>query len=72
MYRPIAYYFFMKLSDYTKEYIKRGGLLSFAKKIGVNRDTLYRYRIGTKMPSRQTMRRIVEATGGLVQPNDFY
>lgn len=44
---------------------------AFARRIGVAQQAVNRYRRG-RIPERAIMRRIVEATGGAVQPNDFY
>lgn len=43
----------------------------FAKKIKVNQSTISHYLSG-RIPNPQTMRKIVKATNGLVQPTDFY
>jgi transcriptional regulator with XRE-family HTH domain len=43
----------------------------FAKAIGCTQAAVNRYRNG-RVPNVQTMRRIVKATSGQVQPNDFY
>jgi predicted transcriptional regulator len=43
----------------------------FAAQVRCDRSTIYRIRRGQR-PSPDLMTRIVEVTGGLVQPNDFY
>jgi hypothetical protein len=43
----------------------------FAARIETSRQAVWRYKSG-RIPERETMVRIVRATGGLVQPNDFY
>jgi hypothetical protein len=45
----------------------------FALEIGAShRATIYRWINGTRIPSPVFMQRIVESTGGKVQPQDFY
>jgi len=43
-----------------------------AQKLGVSELSIIKYEGGTNMPSRETMLRIYEMTGGLVTPNDFF
>lgn len=60
----------MKLS----EYMKTEGVTAtaFAAKIGRSVATISRLARGLRAPDWPTMRAIAEATGGAVQPNDFY
>ena len=45
----------------------------FAKEVGAaHRITVHRWTDGSRIPNRQYMRRIIDATGGRVQPADFY
>lgn len=43
----------------------------FAEQIGVEQPTVARY-VGGRVPEPSVLRKIVEATGGAVQPNDFF
>jgi transcriptional regulator with XRE-family HTH domain len=45
---------------------------AFAEAIGVSVTALYRYIDGSRLPRRDVMARIAAATGGAVQPNDFF
>ena len=60
----------MKLRQYLAEH----GLTleAFAGRIGVSTGAACRYALGTRMPQRAVMARIVEATGGEVTAQDFY
>jgi len=57
-----------------KEYLHnhRETLTSFAQRVGKPVSSIHRYAKGETMPGPETMRQIVWATGGEVQPNDFY
>lgn len=44
---------------------------SFAARIGVSRQAVERYRDG-RVPRPEHIRKIFEATGGAVRPDDFY
>ena len=48
------------------------GDADFAKKIGSKRYSVYRWRVGDRIPDREFMRKIREATNGAVTANDFY
>lgn len=58
------------------EYLKKNAIRDedFAAKIGVNRSTVNRLRRGAngQLPSRETIARIADATGGAVTANDFW
>lgn len=49
------------------------GFAEFARRINVSNATVVRrYAYGERTPERTVMPRIVEATNGAVQPNDFF
>ena len=59
----------MTLSDYlTCERIKPS---QFAAMIGVPASTITRILSEGRMPRRETLNKIIEATGSAVMPNDF-
>ena len=60
----------MKLSDYLKK--KDLTLSAFAEAVGLDVSTVHRAATGKVIPTRENMNAIVKATGGAVQPNDFY
>ena len=43
-----------------------------AKVLGISVISVHRYITGVRMPTKAILRRIVDATNGAVQPNDFY
>ncbi len=43
-----------------------------ASRLGVSRVTLFRLKTGRRLPDREVMEKINEATGGAVTPNDFF
>jgi predicted transcriptional regulator len=45
---------------------------AFAEKIGSSQPQVARFAVGSRIPNRDTMRRIVAATEGAVGPTDFY
>ena len=55
------------------EYLTEQGLTEaqFARMVGTYQSTIHRIKRG-KIPMPETMAKIVELTGGKVQPNDFY
>ena len=59
----------MTLTEYLAQQDLDAG--RFAEKIGVSGEAVRRYALGRRTPRPAIMRRIVEATGGAVQPNDF-
>ena len=59
----------MKLSAYRDE--EKISLSDFADKIGVTHAAVSRYEHG-RVPTPAVMKRIRDATGGQVQPNDFF
>lgn len=60
----------MKLNDY----LTANGLepAEFAKMIGVRVQSVYRYKDGKQIPSKDIMPRIFQATDGQVTANSFY
>lgn len=59
----------MKLSDFLKE--NDMSAAKFGELVGASRQKVFRWLSGN-IPRREHMNRIGEATGGQVQPNDFY
>ena len=60
----------MQLRQYlTKRNI---AIPAFAERIGVTQQAVHRYLTGERLPRRDVMERIKAATGGAVQPNDFF
>ena len=57
-----------------QSYITAHGLSrpAFAARIGVTPQALHRYLSGARVPHKDVLRRIAEATDGAVQPNDFF
>ena len=57
-----------------REWRKRADLTvdAFADAVGVRPRTVLRWQAGAMKPSRASMQRIYEVTGGAVRPNDFY
>lgn len=60
----------MKLADWLSS--KQITQQSFAETIEVSPAAVSGYVADNHIPGRDTMARIVEATGGAVQPQDFY
>lgn len=59
----------MHLKDYLAS---NGGAQDMAEKLGVTAAAVRMWAAGQRIPGRDYMVRIVEITGGQVQPNDFY
>ena len=57
-----------------KDYLKRQNLTisAFARRAGITVSTVHRVASGEVKPSTETLNRIVAASQGEVQPNDFY
>ena len=55
------------------DYLQRHGLtqVEFAKRIGVGKNTVYRYTTGERFPNKRVMRRITDETKGKVTASDF-
>lgn len=60
----------MKLDDY----LRKSGMTSaqFAEACGIaSKQTIHNYRHGIRFPTPENLKRIREATGGAVTPDDF-
>lgn len=57
-----------------KKYLKEHGITGaqFAEMLGVAQAAVSMWLTGERFPSRRNIQKIVEITGGEVQPNDFY
>lgn len=57
-----------------REYLTTQSLTipAFAELIGVKVQSVHRYVNGERVPRREVMDKIQAATGGKVQPNDFF
>ena len=60
----------MRLTEYLAQ--KQISDAVFSEQIGVSRQALHRYKAGERTPKPSVMRKIVQATGGEVAPNDFF
>jgi len=60
----------MRLDDWLA--INSTSRSEFAVKIGATDIAVGRYVTGLRLPNREAMRRIYQATAGEVMPNDFY
>ena len=60
----------MKLDDYLKRHKKTQA--EFAEQVGVTAEAVRLWITGGRSPSSTTMRSIIDATDGKVQPNDFF
>lgn len=60
----------MKLSAYLRD--GKVPMTHFAAEIGCDPGTMSRIVSGQQIPRRSLMERIFQATGGAVEPNDFY
>lgn len=67
---PIWYGPDMKLSTFLSE--RKISTADFAAKIGLSEVSITRYAASTRIPRRQHMLAIAEATEGLVTANDFF
>ena len=61
----------MKLVDFIEKN-HSGNVSAFAVRIGERAQTVHRWVNGAAVPRPDTMALIYLATGGQVQPNDFY
>ncbi|GAB6970026.1 hypothetical protein JCM16408A_07740 [Methylobacterium phyllosphaerae] len=59
----------MKLSAYLGEHAISDS--AFAERIGVTRQSLWRYKSGERRPDWDVLERIAQETAGHVTPNDF-
>lgn len=55
------------------EYLRRQGITQseFARQVGVYPSTIHHLRAGTKLPSAETLARIVDTTRGAIGLQDF-
>lgn len=55
-------------------YIRENGLTdaAFAEKVDRDRSAVSRWRSGATVPDADSLKKILEATGGAVTPNDFF
>ena len=60
----------MRLEDYLAQFAVKQK--DFAEQIGEKSARVNKYCLGTRIPRPQVMRKIFEATGGLVDANSFY
>jgi len=60
----------MRLRQYLSD--KDITIPAFAAQIEVSVQSVHRYVNGERLPRPEVMERIKSATGGLVEPNDFY
>ncbi len=60
----------MRLSDWLKE--NNVSNAEFGRRIDRTAEAIRRYAAGDRIPDRETMPLIAEATGGVVTANDFY
>ena len=60
----------MQLNEWIE--INNKSMKQFAEDLGVNYEDVRRYCTGEVIPRPDRMQKIMEATGGEVQPNDFY
>ncbi|MCJ2104725.1 transcriptional regulator [Methylobacterium sp. E-041] len=59
----------MRLADYLAAQEIKDAV--FAERIGVSRQTLWRYKSGDRRPEWDVLERIAQETHGEVTPNDF-
>lgn len=59
----------MKLAEYLST--RKISFADFADRIGVKRQSVYRYAAEERSPDNKTMKAIIEATEGAVTPYDF-
>jgi len=57
-----------------KEWLAKQGMSNpeFGEQIGTSAETVRRYAVGIRIPEREAMQRIFEATDGEVTANDFH
>jgi transcriptional regulator with XRE-family HTH domain len=60
----------MTLTDYLHK--KRISYAEYARMIGVSSETVRRYCIGARLPTRAIIEYIYNETAGRVTPNDFF
>ena len=60
----------MKLDTYLRQHDLSAA--EFGRRVRVSRSAVIRWISGARLPDRDSMHRIVAATAGAVQPNDFF
>lgn len=60
----------MNLGDYLRE--NDLSPRAFAELVGVTDEAIRLYVANARLPRRDVMQKIAEATGGMVRPNDFF
>lgn len=60
----------MTLAEYLRTHDLKAA--EFARRVGVSRQNISRWSLGQVLPRPEEMKRIQEATGGQVMPNDFF
>ena len=60
----------MKLSDYLAQ--DGVSIFALAEMVGVTPQAIYRWADGSRRPRAGALEKLVVATKGQVQPNDFY
>ena len=60
----------MTLKDFLKN--KKISIEAFAREIGLSYAAVRQYTNAGRVPKPKVMRRIINVTGGTVQPNDFF
>lgn len=60
----------MKLQRYLQE--KQIGVVEMSKQLGLPQSTCSMWLTEKRIPSKESMQKIYEWSGGQVEPNDFY
>lgn len=60
----------MKLQQYLQE--KRIGVVEMSQQLGVPQPTCSMWLAEKRIPTKKSMQKIYEWSGGVVEPNDFY
>lgn len=59
----------MRLADFLQQ--SEMSDADFGRLIGVERQAIYRYRLGHRFPGREVLQKIADVTDGQVTANDF-
>ena len=59
---------------HIKKFLEKSGTYysDFAKKVAVTPTSVFRYIKGTRLPDKDTLKKIYKETDGQVTPNDFF
>jgi len=59
---------------HIEKFLKKSGqsYREFASKVAVTPTSVFRYIKGTRLPDKETLKRIYKETEGQVTPNDFF